>query len=1249
LTYDAADNLIQVQTLLDATHIAANSYEYDRLNRQVESQEGSDTPATQRWVMKAYDAANNVTWVWDADGVQTTYRYDSLNRQTEIDQGSDLAANLQTRTTFVYDNMAVWEKITTLGITTFTYDRLGRLHSQSNNIAQLTSFWYDTAGNRVMVQDGSYPAWYDGTNIVQGTTPRIVTTQFAYDPLNRQYSVTDSGSRTDTYNYDALGRVTDTVDRDGRWRHFEYDAFGHLARETWSTYNGNAWVAVNRLGYAYDATDNLLVSFQTTSDQWATMNNNTWREHTYDVLNREVKDRTDFGTLTYTYDALGRATRVQDNSGAFVATNYDTAGRLASRDYGLATPATYHVEFTYHPSPGAPAGEGLSDRLWKQLYVRPGDTSPPMTLEQNYDNLGRVTSRGYQWFGTTNLELLTYTYDPAQAGLLTQEDRTGFNNYPYTKTYQYDSLGQLKQSNFITSVEPPANPLVTYNYDAAGNPPYPNQALAQGTVDGNRLPSDGGGWMKYDADGNLIYINERKPTDPDSTAFFQDPNPRWQWRFTYDHANHLVRAEWGHIIGGQGESTWDRTFAVDYTYDAEGKLVQRTETWDKNDQGFDEYGRPRIRTAGQQIVQRYLYDGQQVWADLDGANQVQSRYVIGLGTDALLARQDRDGSTYWYLTDRQNSVLGVARSWDGAWAKQLRYNGTKADKRWAPVPPEGQDSFHDRFEYTGRELDFLTTLQYNRARWLHTASGRFMSEDPLGFAAGDTNLYRYVGNSHPNATDPNGYFLNWLTGAIGAVVGGVIGGIAGGVQAYIDSGGDWDAAWKGAGRGAAQGAIAGGVAGLTFGAATTAAGALFGQSTVGTAAAFAAGGGASSMLGDAASQGFAISRGWQDGFSLERLGGAAIGGAVGGAVLGRVMRFTSTSNGSTTFAYRCGTSFIDQYVSTVGSAFGGGIAGNAATQSLELLSGKRREFDSTEMWLSGAQGLSATLATVAGSRFFKVCFAAGTPLLTPDGHKAIEEFQPGDLVLSADENDPSGPVEPKVVEEVFRRFGRLLNLHVGGRLIRTTGEHPFFVYDRGWTPAAELRIGELLCSHDGKWVAVEGLGDSGQEEVVYNLRVQDYHTYFVGSEEWGFSVWAHNAYHPESNPATRQQGEQFRGCAEALWGTLPQGRRYGATVAVSHVDGVEVVSLYANLGSGRRQFSQAQINRFRASVEDAGGVFIHTTGTVHAEQALHQAYPTAPAIGISNPNGPCANLCGQCFAPMGYYNLHWPGNRPAQW
>src|SRR5262249_13429214 len=35
--------------------------------------------------------------------------------------------------------------------------------------------------------------------------------------------------------------------------------------------------------------------------------------------------------------------------------------------------------------------------------------------------------------------------------------------------------------------------------------------------------------------------------------------------------------------------------------------------------------------------------------------------------------------------------------------------------------------------------------------------------------------------------------------------------------------------------------------------------------------------------------------------------------------------------------------------------------------------------------------------------------------------------------------------------------------------------------------------------------------DSGEVTTVYNFRVEEYHTYFVGDEDWGFSVWTHNA------------------------------------------------------------------------------------------------------------------------------------------
>jgi RHS repeat-associated protein len=63
-----------------------------------------------------------------------------------------------------------------------------------------------------------------------------------------------------------------------------------------------------------------------------------------------------------------------------------------------------------------------------------------------------------------------------------------------------------------------------------------------------------------------------------------------------------------------------------------------------------------------------------------------------------------------------------------------------------------------RYGYTARELDAESGLQYNRARYLDTFTGKFISEDPISFQGGDSNLYRYVANNSLNSVDPTGNY-----------------------------------------------------------------------------------------------------------------------------------------------------------------------------------------------------------------------------------------------------------------------------------------------------------------------------------------------------------------------------------------------------------------------------------------------------------------------------------------------------------
>jgi hypothetical protein len=86
-------------------------------------------------------------------------------------------------------------------------------------------------------------------------------------------------------------------------------------------------------------------------------------------------------------------------------------------------------------------------------------------------------------------------------------------------------------------------------------------------------------------------------------------------------------------------------------------------------------------------------------------------------------------------------------------------------------------------------------------------------------------------------------------------------------------------------------------------------------------------------------------------------------------------------------------------------------------------------------------------------------------------------------------------------------------LHLGGQTIRTTAEHPFYVQGRGWVAAGELSVHELLVLHDGRTLPVQAIRLTAEFATVYNFRVAEHHTYFVGDcDTWGWCVWVHNTY-----------------------------------------------------------------------------------------------------------------------------------------
>ena len=147
------------------------------------------------------------------------------------------------------------------------------------------------------------------------------------------------------------------------------------------------------------------------------------------------------------------------------------------------------------------------------------------------------------------------------------------------------------------------------------------------------------------------------------------------------------------------------------------------------------------------------------------------------------------------------------------------------------------------------------------------------------------------------------------------------------------------------------------------------------------------------------------------------------------------------------------------------------------------------------------------------------CFIEGTLILTTTGLIPIEKIESGDVVLSF-EPDTQVISEQPVEETFVRESNEFIHLQIGEETIVATPNHPFYVLQKGFVNAVELRAGDILCTVNGEYVIVEQI----QHEIleapreVYNFRVANNHTYFVGNTKIG----VHNAGCSQSN--TGNQG-----------------------------------------------------------------------------------------------------------------------------
>jgi RHS repeat-associated protein len=191
-----------------------------------------------------------------------------------------------------------------------------------------------------------------------------------------------------------------------------------------------------------------------------------------------------------------------------------------------------------------------------------------------------------------------------------------------------------------------------------------------------------------------------------------------------------------------------------YTYDAENRLTKVEEFAAGNPTAFatstyryDGLGR-RIEKVANGQTKRYVYDGEDILLEYDGANVLQARYTHGPGIDEPIA-VTKGSNTFFYHQDGLGSVTDLTDS-AGATAKSYAYDA------YGNIL-ESPGTLEQPYTYTGREFDAESGLYYYRARYYDPTSGRFLQKDPIGLVSGDPNLYRYVFNRPLTLRDPSGF------------------------------------------------------------------------------------------------------------------------------------------------------------------------------------------------------------------------------------------------------------------------------------------------------------------------------------------------------------------------------------------------------------------------------------------------------------------------------------------------------------
>ncbi len=701
--------------LLRLTDSVGNStqWSYDRVGRTV-----LETNSLGRTRVSEYDLNSNLVRATDRNGRVTRYSLDTLDRLRDEKWYTVTGAVPEVTVTTTTQGGGGANEVQSVVFTQLGTGTPGSFRLAYNGETTAPIAWDansatvklaleellaisvgDVSVAPVVIAAGvrTYTITFTGNLANTNVSPIQGTGRYTTDP-----TIAD---RTLTWKYDDGGRMIEASDPAAIYQY----TLDNLDRVTVETQNssGVGLVPTVRMTRGYDLVSNR-TSLAAEFVVGAAVTKDFSNSYLFDGLNR-----------------VGRITQTAQGSGA-----------------GFHAVQDKRVNLTYN---------AIGQFTFISRYENVGAVGTNLRSVYSYDQANRLTGLAHRNISAvpvaTDLSVYGFTYDPMNR--IKTIDHTGPSGgiSDGQSTFNYDQTSQLTLADHA-----PARPDENLSYDLNGNRTNPGYTTG---ANNQTAASQDSTAQKY----SYVYDKEGNRTRRTKLAA-NGTTVQGVEDYTFDHRNRLTNVTFRATVGGTVLKT------VNYTYDIFNRLVKRS--YDSN--GATALGVTDTYFAG--------YDGINPTLELSKADpgaggvsaaDLKHRYLWGAVVDQLFADEQFGagtggassptvgvGNTLWALSDHLGTVRDIADFNPGTTTFTI-VNHRVYDS-FGKLTAESNTSVDLAFGYTGKFNDEVTQLSLHWNRWLDTNLGKWISEDPIGFMAGDANLSRYVGSSSVNASDPTGLY-----------------------------------------------------------------------------------------------------------------------------------------------------------------------------------------------------------------------------------------------------------------------------------------------------------------------------------------------------------------------------------------------------------------------------------------------------------------------------------------------------------